>query len=65
LSKILGERYNEQEILHESLVAWRVFPVGEATSEPYSFMAKDVSEMMRKFMESHNDLDMVSKIQLL
>jgi hypothetical protein len=28
VSKILGARYNEQEMLHELLVAWRVFPVG-------------------------------------
>jgi hypothetical protein len=31
LSKILDARYNEQEMFHELLVAWRGFPVGEAT----------------------------------
>jgi hypothetical protein len=31
VSKILDARYNEQEIIHELLVAWRGFPVGEAT----------------------------------
>jgi hypothetical protein len=31
VSKILDARYNEQEIFYELLVAWRGFPVGEAT----------------------------------
>jgi hypothetical protein len=31
VSKILDARYNEQEMFHELLVAWRGFPVGEAT----------------------------------
>jgi hypothetical protein len=31
VSMILDARYNEQEIFHELLVAWRGFPVGEAT----------------------------------
>jgi Chromo (CHRromatin Organisation MOdifier) domain len=35
VSKILDARYNEQEMFHELLVAWRSFPVGEATWEPY------------------------------
>jgi hypothetical protein len=30
-SKILDARYNEQEMLHELLVAWRGFAVGNAT----------------------------------
>jgi hypothetical protein len=34
VSKILDARYNEQEMLHEFLVAWRGLPVGEATWEP-------------------------------
>jgi Chromo (CHRromatin Organisation MOdifier) domain len=34
VSKILDARYNEQEMFHELLVAWRGFPVGEATWEP-------------------------------
>jgi Chromo (CHRromatin Organisation MOdifier) domain len=38
VSKILDARYNEQEMFHELLVAWRGFPVGEATWEPYSVM---------------------------
>jgi hypothetical protein len=59
-SKILGARYNEQEIFNELLVAWRKFPVSEATRDPWSVMALDVSEMVTKFMESHNDPNMVS-----
>jgi Chromo (CHRromatin Organisation MOdifier) domain len=35
VSKILDARYNEQDMFHELLVAWRGFPVGEATWEPY------------------------------
>jgi hypothetical protein len=31
VSKILDARYNEQEMFHELLVAWRGFPVVEAT----------------------------------
>jgi hypothetical protein len=31
VSKILDARYNEQEIFYELLVAWRDFPVKEAT----------------------------------
>jgi uncharacterized protein YueI len=31
VSKILDARYKEQEMFHELLVAWRGFPVGEAT----------------------------------
>jgi hypothetical protein len=31
VSKILDARYNEQEMFHELLVAWRGFPVGKAT----------------------------------
>jgi hypothetical protein len=31
VSKILDARYNEQEMFHELLVAWRSFTVGEAT----------------------------------
>jgi hypothetical protein len=30
-SKILDARFNEQEMFHELLVAWRGFPVGEGT----------------------------------
>jgi hypothetical protein len=36
VSKILDARYNEQEMFHELLVAWRGFPSGKATYEPYS-----------------------------
>jgi hypothetical protein len=36
VSKLLDARYNEQEMFHELLVAWRGFPFGEATWEPYS-----------------------------
>jgi hypothetical protein len=42
VSKIFDARYNEQEMAHELLVAWRGFPVGEATWEPYSVMAVGV-----------------------
>jgi Chromo (CHRromatin Organisation MOdifier) domain len=62
VSKILDARYNEQEMFHELLVAWRGFPVGEATWEPYSVMAGDVSDMVEKFMESHEDIDTVGKM---
>jgi Chromo (CHRromatin Organisation MOdifier) domain len=55
VSKILDARYNEQEMFHELLVAWRGFPVGEATWKPYSVMAVDVPEMVAKFLESYED----------
>jgi hypothetical protein len=57
VSKILDERYNEQEMFHELLIAWRGSPVGEATWEPYSVMAVDVTDMVAKFMESHEDIE--------
>jgi hypothetical protein len=41
------------------LVAWRGFPVGEATCTPHSDMAVDVPDMVANFMESHDDTDMV------
>jgi hypothetical protein len=47
------------------LVARRGFPVGEATWKLYSVIIVDVLEMMTKFMESHNDPDMVSKTRSL
>jgi Chromo (CHRromatin Organisation MOdifier) domain len=59
VSKILDARYNEQEMFHELLVAWRGFPVGEATWESYSVMAVDVPDMVAKFMESHENIDAV------
>jgi hypothetical protein len=65
VSKILDARYNEQEMFHKLLVAWRGFPVGEATSEPYSVMAVDVPDMVAKFMESYEDIDTVRKMQSL
>jgi hypothetical protein len=65
VSKILDARYNEQEMLHELLVAWRSFPVGEATLEPYSVMAVDVPDMVTKFAESHEDIDTVRKMRSL
>jgi Chromo (CHRromatin Organisation MOdifier) domain len=49
VSNILDTRYNGQEIFHELLVAWRGFPVGEATWEPYSVMAVDVPDIVTKF----------------
>jgi hypothetical protein len=65
VSKILDARYNEQEIFHELLVAWCGFPFGGATREPYSAMAVYVPEMMAKFMESHDDTEMVRKMRSL
>jgi hypothetical protein len=59
VSKILDARYNEQEMFHELLVAWRGFIVEKATWEPYSVMAVDVPDMVAKFMESHEDKDAV------
>jgi uncharacterized protein (DUF2164 family) len=65
VSKILDARYNEQEMFHELLVAWRGFPVGEATCEPYSVMAVDVPDMVTKFMKSHEDVETVRKMRSL
>jgi Chromo (CHRromatin Organisation MOdifier) domain len=65
VSKILDARYNEQEMFHELLVAWRSFPVGEATWEPYSVMAVDVPDMVAKFVESHEDIDAVREMRSL
>jgi Chromo (CHRromatin Organisation MOdifier) domain len=65
VSKILDARYDEQEMFHELLVAWRGFPVGEATWEPYSVMAVDVPDMVAKVMESHEDIDTVRKMRSL
>jgi Chromo (CHRromatin Organisation MOdifier) domain len=65
VSKILDGHYNEQEMFHELLVAWRGFPVGEATWEPYSVMAVDVPDMVAKFLESHEDIDAVREMRFL
>jgi hypothetical protein len=65
VSKIIDVRYNEQEMFHELLVAWRGFPVGEATWKPYSVMSVNVPEMVAKFMESQSDKDMVRKMRSL
>jgi Chromo (CHRromatin Organisation MOdifier) domain len=65
VSKILDARYNEQEMFHELLVAWRGFPVGEATWEPYSVMAVNVPDMVAKFMESYEDIDAVREMRCL
>jgi hypothetical protein len=35
VSKILNANYNEHKMFHELLIAWRGFPVGEATGKPY------------------------------
>jgi hypothetical protein len=50
-------------MFYELLVAWRDFPVGEATWEPYSGMAVDASDMVAKFMESHEDTDAVREMR--
>jgi hypothetical protein len=65
LSTILDARYNEHGMFHELLVAWRGFPVGEATWEPFSVMDVDVPDIVAKFMESHEDIDMVRKMRSL
>jgi ribosomal protein S17 len=65
VSKKPDARYNEQEIFHELLVVWRGFSVGEATWEPYSVVVVDGPEMVAKFMESHDNTDMVRKMQYL
>jgi Chromo (CHRromatin Organisation MOdifier) domain len=65
VSKILDARYKEQEMFHELLVAWRGFPVGEATWEPYSVTAVDVPETVAKFMESYEDIDSVRMMRSL
>jgi Chromo (CHRromatin Organisation MOdifier) domain len=63
VSNILDARYNEQEMFHELLVAWRGFPGGETTWEPYSVMAVDVPDMVAKFIKSHEDIDTVGKMR--
>jgi hypothetical protein len=65
VSKILDARYNEPDYFHELLVAWRGFPVGEATWEPYSILAVDVPDMVAKFLESHEDIDAVREMRSL
>jgi Chromo (CHRromatin Organisation MOdifier) domain len=65
VSKILDARYNEQEMFHELLVAWRGFPAGEATWEPYSVMAVDVPDMVAKLLESHEDIDAMREMRSL
>jgi hypothetical protein len=52
-------------MFHELLVAWRGLPVGEANLESYSVMAVCVPDMVAKFMESHDDTDMVRKMRCL
>jgi hypothetical protein len=63
VSKILDARCNLQDICHELLVAWRGFPVGEATWKPFSVMAVVVPDMVTKFMESHEDIDTMRKMR--
>jgi hypothetical protein len=63
--KILDASHNEQEMFHELLVAWRGFPVEEATCEPYSVMAVDVLNMVAKFMELHENIDAVCEMRSL
>jgi hypothetical protein len=65
VSEILGARYNELDMIHELLVVWRDFPVGENIWESYTIMAVDVLEMVTKITESHHNPDMVSKIRSL
>jgi hypothetical protein len=63
VSKILGARYNEQDMFHELLIAWRGFPVGESIWELYSVMAVEPPETVTKFMKSHDDPDMISEMR--
>jgi hypothetical protein len=42
-----------------------VFPLKRPTLEPYSVMAVDVPGMVAKFMESHDDTDMVCEMRSL
>jgi Chromo (CHRromatin Organisation MOdifier) domain len=65
VSKILDARCNEQEMFYELLVAWRGFPVEEATWRPYSIMAVDVPDMVAKYLESHKDIDAVREMRSL
>jgi hypothetical protein len=55
VSKILDARFNEQEMFHELLVAWRGFAV----------MAVDVPDMVAKVVESHEDIDAVCEMRFL
>jgi hypothetical protein len=64
-TKILDARYNEKEMFHELLVAWRGFPLREATWKPYSVMAVDIPDKMAKFMETHEDTDAVREMRSL
>jgi hypothetical protein len=52
-------------MFHELLVAWRDFPVGEASWQPHPVIAVDVSKIVTRFMEFHDDPDMVSKMRCL
>jgi hypothetical protein len=65
VSKILDARYNDQEMFHELLVAWRGFIVGHATWEPLSVMPVDGPDMVAKFIESHEDIDAVREMRSL
>jgi hypothetical protein len=65
VSKILDARYNEEDMFYELLVAWRGIPVGEVAKEPYSVTAVDFPEMMIKFMEPHDDPEMVCEMRSL
>jgi Chromo (CHRromatin Organisation MOdifier) domain len=65
VAKILEIRYKEEEMKYEVLVAWRSFPVGDATWEPYDVMEIDVPEMVCKFLDSHKDKRLVHKVRSL
>jgi hypothetical protein len=52
-------------MFYELLVAWRGFSVGRACWKTYSVMTVNVPEMVTKFIEPHDDPDMVSKMRLL
>jgi hypothetical protein len=50
---------------YEVQVAWRGFPVADADWQPYDVMAVDVPEMMSKFLDVHNDKEMVAQVRSL
>jgi hypothetical protein len=65
VSTLLDLRYNDEEMRYKIQVAWRGFPVADANWQPYDVMAVDVPEMMRKFLDVHNDKEMVAQVRSL
>jgi hypothetical protein len=65
VSNLLDLRYNDEEMRYEVQVVWRGFPVEDADSQPYEVMAVDVPEMTSKFLDVHNDKEMVAQVRSL